>query len=205
MQNRDFLYIICGYLFGSILFARLSGQIICHKDITAESPDCNPGTANAFQYGGFWCGILTLCGDLLKGYLPVHLYLSGMHPSMDGLALAFVMAAPVLGHIFPVFYRFKGGKGIAVSFGCLLGLIPKMLPLLILACTFLFFSIIIKISPHYYRTLVVYILSSVIIVMCKCEKSIVVGFLLMAGLIIAKLLSSTEEKDAFHMEVTWKH
>ena len=123
MEVRDALYIIFGYLLGSILFARLGGLIFKKTDIMAESPDKNPGTMNAFTYGGFRCGVFTLCGDLFKGFLPVFLYRSGELPE-NPLMLSFVMAAPVLGHILP-FYDIKhGGKGIAATFGCFLGLLP---------------------------------------------------------------------------------
>ena len=57
MEMRDILYILFGYLLGSILFARLGGLIFKKTDITAESPDKNPGTMNAFTYGGFRCGV----------------------------------------------------------------------------------------------------------------------------------------------------
>lgn len=127
MEVRDALYIIFGYLLGSILFARLGGLIFKKTDIMAESPDKNPGTMNAFTYGGFRCGVFTLCGDLFKGFLPVFLYRSGELPE-NPLMLSFVMAAPVLGHILP-FYDIKhGGKGIAATFGCFLGLLPHWDP-----------------------------------------------------------------------------
>lgn len=115
MEVRDALYIIFGYLLGSILFARLGGLIFKKTDIMAESPDKNPGTMNAFTYGGFRCGVFTLCGDLLKGFFPVFLYRSGELPE-NPLMLSFVMAAPILGHILP-FYDIKhGGKGIAATY-----------------------------------------------------------------------------------------
>lgn len=107
MEVRDALYIIFGYLLGSILFARLGGLIFKTTDFMAESPDKNPGTMNAFTYGGFRCGVFTLCGDLLKGFFPVFLYRSGELPE-NPLMLSFVMAAPVLGHILP-FYDIKHG------------------------------------------------------------------------------------------------
>ena len=78
---REGYYIIAGYLAGSILFASVFGQLFCHKDITEESKDYNPGTANAFMYGGVLCGVLTLCCDLLKGFLPVYAYFhEGVEP-----------------------------------------------------------------------------------------------------------------------------
>lgn len=107
--------------------------------MTADSCDKNPGTFNAYQYGGFLCGTLTLCGDLLKGFLPVFLYHGGSVSAADA-GLAFVMAAPVYGHVLPVFHKLQGGKGIAVSFGCLLGLLPEARPVSCAGCcVFVFF------------------------------------------------------------------
>ena len=63
-----------GYLCGSILFARVYGALF-GKDLISNSTDGNPGTSNAFIYGGMLCGTLTLLGDLIKGFLPVFLYL----------------------------------------------------------------------------------------------------------------------------------
>lgn len=205
MHSRELLYIVIGYLSGSILFARIFGQLFHNRDITAEGTDRNPGTVNAFRYGGFWCGLLTLCGDLLKGFFPVHLYLSRIAPGSFEFALSLIMAAPVLGHILPIFYRFRGGKGIAVSFGCLLGILPQAGPVLTLACLFLFFSLIIRITPDYHRTLITYGLAALTVILCRYDPAITTGFFLIAGMIIVKLLSSAEEREPFHLEVLWKH
>ena len=51
---RDVWYILFGYLSGSILYARIFGELIAHRDITKQTKDKNPGTANAFMQGGFW-------------------------------------------------------------------------------------------------------------------------------------------------------
>lgn len=67
MEVRDALYIIFGYLLGSILFARLGGLIFKKTDIMAESPDKNPGTMNAFTYGGFRCGVFNVVRRPVKG------------------------------------------------------------------------------------------------------------------------------------------
>lgn len=66
------------------------------------------------------------------------------------------MSAPALGHIFPIWHKFDGGKGIAVSFGVLLGLAPNMLPVLTLALTYLLFSLVFKVNPHFYRLILTY-------------------------------------------------
>lgn len=204
MLLRDILYILFGYLLGGVLFARLFGFLLGHPDITEKSNDGNPGTANAFRYGGFLCGILTLCGDLCKGYLPVHLYMNKMDPIPGGFALSLVIAAPVLGHLYPILYSFRGGKGIAVSFGCMLGLLPETRPLGIIVLCFLFFTFIVNITPDYHKTLVVYIVASVLALLTIHNTAICAGFLLVAILIVTKLLLSPEKKEHAHVEVLWK-
>lgn len=202
-MNHTILFFVLGYLSGSILFAQLMGRLM-GKDVFGSSADQNPGTFNAFRYGGFWCGFFTLCGDLLKGFLPVWLYLhAGI--TEQNVGLAFVLFAPVMGHIFPVFYGFKGGKGIAVSFGCLLGLLPEFLPVVILAAVFLFFSLILKITPHYYRTICTYIFSAILMKLLMPDSFVFLGFLMIAGLIILKLCLSTEKKEKFEVNILWKH
>ena len=89
--------------------------------------------------------------------------------------LAFVLFAPVCGHILPVFHKFKGGKGIAVSFGCLLGLFPNMLPLLILAGVFVFFSLIINVKPNLHKTFFVYLVSAIIMILVIPNPAITIG------------------------------
>ena len=63
------MYVILGYLSGSVLYAQVFARILKREGMIERSKDRNPGTANAFMYGGFWCGVLTLAGDLLKGFL----------------------------------------------------------------------------------------------------------------------------------------
>ena len=196
-------HILLGYFSGSLLWAKFFGRVLAKEDITAASPDGNPGAFNAFHYGGFWCGLLTLCFDILKGFLPVMLYRhsSGLFPSM-GLAL--VMAAPVVGHAFSVFHHFHGGKGIAVSFGCLLGLAPDLRPALLLAVVFLLFAAVIKITPHYYCTLATYLVAVPVMFCLIREQPVRDGFFLIAGIVILKLLCSKEKKEKLEVQIGWK-
>lgn len=207
MQTRDILYILCGYLCGSVLFARIVSQIMFERDVTDEGSDKNPGTSNAFKCGGMVCGILTLLGDLAKGIIPVHMYIRGLDGDYDAVALALVIAAPVIGHVFPIFFRFRGGKGIAVSFGVLFGLFPYfMTPAVILAATFIFFSVVVKISPHYYRTIAAYGASAVLTAFFSGSPlTVVIGFLICAVTVTVKLLRSTEQKEELEVKLAWKH
>ena len=199
-RARDIFYILFAYLFGSVLFAPLASQLLGKGDITENTPDHNPGTTNAFENGGFWCGLLTLLGDLLKGALPVYLYLHGETTH----ALALVLAAPVLGHIFSVFHHFHGGKGIATTFGCLLGLIPNLRPVLLLAFFFLLYSLVFRILPHYHRTLVTY-LSTELAMRFWASPVLFWGFTLIVAAVCYRLFTSREEKVPFEVELLWKH
>ena len=196
---KTFLFFAFGYFSGSILFARVYGTLF-NKDITENSKDKNPGAANAFMQGGMLCGILTLIGDILKGFLPVFLFLK-VSGGTVGFGIALVLAAPVLGHNYSVFYRFEGGKGIATSFGCLLGLFPRLLPALILAVCYITLSVVVRISPHYYRTLAAYFAASVMGLFLVPDAGIRTGMAVIAALIIIKHLASTEEKKNFSISL----
>ncbi len=122
-MSKTIIFIFLGYFSGSILYANLFARMFKKNHMLEQSKDHNPGAANAFLYGGFWCGSFTLLFDLLKGFVPVFLFMqygtaSATHPFL----IVLVIAAPVIGHIFPLFNHFQGGKGIAVTFGCLAGL-----------------------------------------------------------------------------------
>ena len=202
---KALFFTIIGYLCGSILFAKWFGYLLCNTDITENSRDRNPGTANAFLFGGFRCGIITLFCELIKGFLPVFLY-RNTPPLPDSYAgLPLVMAAPVAGHVFPVFHHFRGGKGIAVSFGCLIGLFPDARPALILAFVFIFFSTVVVVSPHYYRTFLTYAVSAALMLRYVQDFWLISGFGLISALIMIKLLMSTEEKGKCRIRLLWKH
>ncbi len=174
--------------------------------ITGASRDGNPGTANAFLYGGFWCGMATLCCDLLKGFLPVFFYLNGAQDApVQGWVLSLVIAAPVIGHILPAYSHFKGGKGIATTFGCLLGLMPNLYPVGILVVCFLFFSCVLRITPHYYRTLFTYISAVLILfpVLGVCPE--LGGFLIISLAVTTRLRTSREIIGDLRVRLLWMH
>lgn len=191
-------FVLFGYISGSVLYARVFASL-CGRDILSESGDKNPGTANAFTYGGFWCGLGTLVFDLLKGFLPVYLFTS--HGGEAGtFAAAVIVAAPVIGHAFPLFYGFRGGKGIAVSFGALAGLYPQLDGLLTLAFTFILFSTVLKITPHFHRTAVTYVTSLLLLIGSPGGAGAVPGFAVIAGVVLLRLLLSKEKPG--RMEVS---
>lgn len=217
-------FIVAGYLLGSILFAPLFGRLLKKKDIIKGTKDQNPGTANAFQQGGMLCGILTLIGDLGKGILPVYLCLNLMGTSFGNMlwmpeetlwggrpdvicdiGLALVLAAPVFGHIFPIYSGFQGGKGIATTFGCLLGYIPNLIPALALAIFFILFSLVIRITPHFYRTIGTYIIVTGIFFVWGDTLGLKLGFLLIAILVCIRMHLSMEMREKCKVRFLWMH
>lgn len=199
------LYILAGYLSGSVLFARLAAFFAKKPDLLDASEDGNPGAANAFRYGGFWCGTLTLLGDLGKGVWPVYLYChySG-GPDLGAAALALVLCAPVVGHAFPIWHHFKGGKGIATSFGCLMGLLPMWQPLIVFALVFVFFSVVLRIDPHFYRTVVTYLVSLVLFIF-RYSPGVWFGFSLISGTVLLRLHLSKERRRGMAVKLLWMH
>ena len=104
----NFLVIILSYLLGSINFAYITARI---KGIDISSQGSgNPGTSNVLRTLGKGSAAFVLFGDLLKGVIPILLYYQDQYFLIYGLA-------SVLGHIYPLFYRFKGGKGVATYLG----------------------------------------------------------------------------------------
>ena len=114
------------YLLGSIPFGYLLVRFFRKKDVR-DTGSGNIGATNVARSGGKGLGILTLLLDTLKGYIAV---LIAMHfaPSVHGpsnLAVAAAVAA-CLGHIFPVWLGFRGGKGIATALGVFIALVPPV-------------------------------------------------------------------------------
>ncbi len=210
MLWRALLCMGCGYLAGSMLSFHIVARLLGKRGMLAQSRDDNPGTANAFLYGGFWCGLLTLIGDLLKGALPVLCYrMLGGDFEESPLLSALVLVSPVLGHAFPVFFGFRGGKAIAVTFGCLLGLTPYLTPGIILAAVFILLSLGIRISPHFYRTLATYFLSCILIalwyVRLDGELGVLLGFLFMTATVSLKMHMSREKRERLKVRFLWMH
>jgi len=106
------------YLLGSLS----SAIIICHLMGLPDPRDSgsgNPGATNVLRFGNKLAAALTLAGDLIKGLLPV---LLARWLDADVVIIATTAAAAFLGHLFPLFFGFKGGKGVATAFGVYLAL-----------------------------------------------------------------------------------
>jgi len=114
----EFLIVLSAYLLGSVS----SAIIVCHllglPDPRTQGSN-NPGATNVLRIGGKKAAAVTLLGDSLKGLLPM----LACH-ALDVVPLTFALAAMAafLGHLYPVFFGFKGGKGVATALGIQFGL-----------------------------------------------------------------------------------
>ncbi|RRQ21765.1 glycerol-3-phosphate 1-O-acyltransferase PlsY [Thiohalobacter thiocyanaticus] len=110
--------IILAYLLGSLSAAVIVGRLLHTADPRTQGSG-NPGATNMLRVGGRKAGVLTLAGDMLKGLAAV---LIARAFTDEPAVLAGVMLAAFLGHLYPVFFGFRGGKGVATALGVLLGL-----------------------------------------------------------------------------------
>ena len=112
--------LILAYLLGSVCSAILVCRLLGLPDPRTEGSH-NPGTTNVLRIGGKGPAALTLLGDMLKGVVPV---LVARHYQLEPAVVSAVGLAAFLGHLYPVFFGFKGGKGVATAAGVLLALNP---------------------------------------------------------------------------------
>jgi len=122
----DYLYsivaVVLAYLMGSLSFAIIVSRLIGLKDPRSYGSN-NPGATNVLRSGNKKAAIATLLLDGLKGWLPVVLVKwFGKDYGLEDGTIAAVAFAAFLGHLYPVFFKFQGGKGVATAAGALLGI-----------------------------------------------------------------------------------
>lgn len=110
--------IYIAYLFGSLSSAIIVCKLMRLPDPRTQGSG-NPGATNVLRIGGKKAALITLLGDTLKGLIPV---LIAKWYGFDPLVLALIALAAFIGHLYPIFFRFEGGKGVATTLGCLLAL-----------------------------------------------------------------------------------
>ncbi len=113
-----FLLLAVAYLLGSVCSAIVVCKLLGLPDPRSQGSR-NPGATNVMRIGGKGPALLTLAGDMLKG---VPLVLLAKHWTLSGDLTGAIGLAAFLGHLYPVFFRFEGGKGVATALGVLLAL-----------------------------------------------------------------------------------
>ncbi len=130
------LLLVCAYLLGSLSFAIMLSRYYGNSDPRSQGSG-NPGATNMLRVAGKRLAILTLLGDLSKGLLPI--LLAG-YLGFGKQQQAWIGLAAVIGHLYPLYFNFRGGKGVATTAGMLIGLYPPA-ALLAVAVWLLTFSL----------------------------------------------------------------
>ena len=116
-----FFLLIAAYLIGAIPTGVILTRLAGGEDIR-NAGSGNIGATNVYRVAGRKLGIITLLGDCLKGVVPLVIAIQGFHLAETGIAL--VAMAAFIGHCYPVYLGFKGGKGVATALGIFLVLSP---------------------------------------------------------------------------------
>lgn len=114
----SYVMIFAAYLAGSLSAAIITCRLMGLPDPRTQGSN-NPGATNVLRVGGKKAAAITLLGDAIKGVIPV---IAAQLMSAPPLILALVVLAAFLGHLYPVFFGFRGGKGVATAFGVLVAL-----------------------------------------------------------------------------------
>ena len=133
---NQILYIFIAYFIGSISFGILASKIFNIMDPRAMGSK-NPGATNVLRTGNKYAAVFTLLGDMLKATLVVGIALS---LNFSGNYLTAVILAVLLGHMYPIFYNFKGGKGVATALGILLAINWELAFFTLLTWIIIFFT-----------------------------------------------------------------
>jgi glycerol-3-phosphate acyltransferase PlsY len=120
------LFVLAAFFSGSIPFSVWLGKLFLSRDVR-QYGDGNPGAANVFRAGSTGIGLLTLILDVTKAAVPVGLASNNFN--IHGIPMFLIAIAPLLGHVFSPFLRFKGGKGLATLLGIWIGLTIWKVPL----------------------------------------------------------------------------
>lgn len=140
LEILDYIAIFASYLIGSLSSAIIVCKIMQLPDPRGKGSG-NPGATNVLRFGGKKAAAITLAGDMLKGLIPV---LIVKYMGMSAETIALVGFAAFIGHLYPVFFQFKGGKGVATMLGVMFGF--SWWIGLATAGTWLFMAKIVKVS-----------------------------------------------------------
>ena len=135
------VFVLAAYLIGSVSFAVVVSKLMRLPDPHSYGSG-NPGATNVLRTGNKGAAVLTLLGDAAKGWFAVWLALTLAPPfNLGATVVAAVAVAAFLGHLYPLFHRFQGGKGVATALGILLALsLPLAFGVILLWLIVFYFS-----------------------------------------------------------------
>ena len=184
---------VIAYLVGSISSAIIISRLKGLED-PREVGSGNPGATNVLRSGDKSAAALTLLGDILKGFIPV---LAARLLGGEPLTIAVVGLAAFLGHLYPLYYQFKGGKGVATAIGVLLAVSP--LTAFFVICIWLIIAFLTQYSSL--AALIGALSAPLLFMLIKPELAYIIMSGILAGLLawrhqanITRLLNGNESK-----------
>lgn len=191
------IVVVLAYLIGSLSAAIITCKIMGLPDPRTTGSN-NPGATNVLRIGGKKAAIFTLVGDLLKGLIPV-VIVKLIFPA-ESLLIALTALAAFLGHLFPVFFQFKGGKGVATALGCIIGL-----NLWVALCAFgVWLAIFLPTRISSLSALIAAVVAPVFLWLFDASASVVIAIIIMDVLLIIRhkeniqrILKGEEKKMTF--------
>ncbi len=133
----SFGFVIFAYLLGSISTAVVTCKVMGLPDPRTAGSH-NPGATNVYQTAGKKAAIITLVGDLVKGLISVAI--ARLVVGSDEVLLSLVALSAFFGHLYPIYFGFKGGKGVATALGVIIGLNPFVALAVLLSWLVVFYA-----------------------------------------------------------------
>ena len=146
---KELFYMVICFFCGSLPFSYWIGLVLAKTDIRTLK-DGNPGASNVFRTGHKGLGIFAMVMDFAKGFIPLFILKGYFNP--DSAAFVALFVAPVLGHAFSPFLKFRGGKAVAVTFGIWAALTLWIVPA-VLGSVYIIVSLCIVISEDGWKVM----------------------------------------------------
>lgn len=188
-----YILVIFAYLLGSISTAILTCKVMGLPDPRTVGSN-NPGATNVLRHGGKKAAAFTLIGDVFKGLIPV---LIAKLAGMDSMWIMLIGLAAFLGHLYPIYFKLRGGKGVATAIGIYVGI--NWIAGLLMVATWLFVAKVLKVSSL--AALIATLLTPLYFYLVTHDQSITLGMVVITVLIfwrhrsnIKNMLEGTENK-----------
>jgi glycerol-3-phosphate acyltransferase PlsY len=185
LSNLCVLFSLIGFLSGSVMYSYEIPKLVKGIDVRKAAPDRNPGGANAIHVAGAGIGLVCVALDVLKAFVPV--YAAVVFAGIRGAELVPVTAAPVFGHAFTPFLKFRGGKAIASFFGSMLGLFPLSRIVLLPAAVMFLFKLLLDIRPDSLCVFAGLFVSCVALLFLEPDPSVRTSFFLTQAVVLYKI------------------
>lgn len=187
-------YVLTGFVSGSVMYSYILPKLCKGIDVRSAGPDGNPGGANAVRAAGAGIGLLCIALDVLKAFFPV--YFAVTYAGIRGMELVPIVAAPVFGHAFSPFLKFRGGKAVSAFYGVLLALWPLSRVVLLPAVAMIVFRFFVLVKPDSLCVFVSLFVSCCALFFLEPDFFVRTAFLLTQAVVFYRTARNPDEGEA---------